>query len=163
MTSEPSASTPRSILIIGSGVFGLSTALTLTQRPAYSQSTITVLDRSPFPAPDGSSIDTSRIIRPDYSDPAYTLLANRGQALWRGSLGGDGRYTESGLVLVADSRGEGEGEKYVKASYDNVKALMEEAGDIGAVIDLPTREDIERKVGTGGGSGAWGYLNQRVG
>lgn len=58
---------PKSILIVGSGVFGLATALALTQRPSFSSSTITVLDRSPFPSPDGSSIDTSRIIRADVS------------------------------------------------------------------------------------------------
>jgi hypothetical protein len=58
-----SSTAPSSILIIGSGVFGLSTALALAKRPPYSSAKITVLDRSQFPSLDGSSIDTSRIVR----------------------------------------------------------------------------------------------------
>lgn len=154
-----------SILIIGSGVFGLSTALSLTQRPTYSKTTITLLDRSPFPSPDGSSIDTSRIIRADYSSAAYACLAARAQTAWRntkpGELGGDGRYFESGLVLVADAGRQGE--QYVRNSFGNVKALMEEAGDTEGVTELPSRRAIEAAVGTGGGSGDWGYINRRSG
>ncbi|KAB5543068.1 putative fructosyl amino acid protein [Coniochaeta sp. 2T2.1] len=125
--APPSASTPlftppSSILIIGSGVFGLSTALALTQRDVFSHTTITVVDRasSPsssssssstpvFPARDASSIDTSRIIRGDYADPSYAALATQALRAWRAdlsnpdSLGGSGRYNESGLVLVADT------------------------------------------------------------
>ncbi|KAB5518833.1 putative fructosyl amino acid protein [Coniochaeta sp. 2T2.1] len=125
--APPSASTspftpPSSILIIGSGVFGLSAALALTQRDVFSHTTITVVDRasspplssssSPppvFPARDASSIDTSRIIRGDYADPSYAALATQALRAWRAdlsnpdSLGGSGRYNESGLVLVADT------------------------------------------------------------
>ncbi|KAG0649829.1 L-pipecolate oxidase [Hyphodiscus hymeniophilus] len=154
-----------SILIIGSGVFGLSTAHALSQRPSFSSTTITVLDRSPFPSPDGSSIDTSRIIRADYSDPAYASLAAAAQEEWRkqgpNDLGGEGRYTESGLVLVAD-RG-APGEHYVRESQANVCSLMATAGDRDAVCELPTRASIEEALGTGGGSGDWGYINRRSG
>lgn len=54
------AEIPSSILIVGSGVFGLTTALSLARSPYYAKSSITVVDRSEFPAEDGSSIDTSR-------------------------------------------------------------------------------------------------------
>jgi len=43
---------PKEILILGSGVFGLSTAYALAQRPSFASSKITVVDRSPFPAPE---------------------------------------------------------------------------------------------------------------
>jgi sarcosine oxidase/L-pipecolate oxidase len=156
---------PSSILIVGHGVFGLSTALALSTRPLYAQTQITVLDRSPFPSPDGSSIDNSRIIRADYSDPAYASLAASAQEIWRRSgpdeLGGEGRYTESGLVLVAD-RG-AKGEHYVRESFSNVCKLMSAAGDASAVRELQTREEIDAAVGTGGGSGDWGYINTRSG
>lgn len=47
---------PALILIIGSGVFGLSTALALCERVEYKESAIVVIDRLPFPAPDGASV-----------------------------------------------------------------------------------------------------------
>lgn len=156
---------PRSIIIVGSGVFGLSTAYSLSQNPSYSSTKITVLDRSPFPSPDGSSIDTSRIIRADYHDAAYANLAAQAQCEWRKQgledLGGEGRYSESGLVLVADSGVQGE--KYVNGSYDNVCQMMRAAGDEEAITALGNREEIEEAVGTGGGSGATGYVNRRSG
>jgi sarcosine oxidase/L-pipecolate oxidase len=156
---------PSSILIIGSGVFGLSTALSLSRRSQYSQTTITVLDRSTFPSSDGSSIDTSRIIRADYSSPAYAFLAARAQTQWRntepGELGTDGRYSESGLVLVADSGRQGE--EYVKNSWRNVQIIMKQDGDLDGVNELPNGEAIKAAVGTGGSSGDWGYTNRRSG
>lgn len=50
------ANLPQSILIIGSGVFGLSTAYSLAQNPLFKDTKITVADRSDFPAPDGASV-----------------------------------------------------------------------------------------------------------
>jgi sarcosine oxidase/L-pipecolate oxidase len=154
---------PSSVLIIGSGVFGLSTAHALTERPSHASTTITVLDRSPFPSPDGSSIDASRIIRADYSDASYAALAAAAQLEWRrqgpGELGGEGRYTESGLVLVAE--GGRQGEEYVRASWENVRRIAD--GDEGAVQRLEGRARIEEEVGTGGGSGEMGYVNRRSG
>ncbi|CAJ2505135.1 Uu.00g125290.m01.CDS01 [Anthostomella pinea] len=110
----PPYEAPSSILIIGSGAFGLSTAWTLTQRPEFSQTRLTILDRSPepgvFPARDAASIDSSRIIRADYADPAYASLASRASEHWRrkttnpaDDLGREGRYSESGLLLAADA------------------------------------------------------------
>jgi hypothetical protein len=48
--------TPGMILIIGSGVFGLSTAFALCQREEFNETKIVVIDRWPFPAPDGASV-----------------------------------------------------------------------------------------------------------
>jgi sarcosine oxidase / L-pipecolate oxidase len=165
MSSSFIASPPRSILIIGSGVFGLSTALSLTRRPFYFSTTITVLDRSPFPSLDGSSIDTSRIVRADYSSPAYASLATASQAQWRKSssadLGGESRYSESGLVLVANKNTQGD--EYVRKSWVNVQALIRAGGDLEGAYELPDRNAIEAATGTGGGSGDWGYMNRRSG
>jgi sarcosine oxidase/L-pipecolate oxidase len=154
---------PPSILILGSGVLGLSLAHALTQRPSFTTSTITLLDRLPFPAPDSSSIDTSRIIRADYSHPAYAALASSAQAIWRlpDGPGGAGRYTESGLVLVADTGKQGE--QYVHRSFENVQTLMAAAGTVDGVAELPNRQAIKQAVGTGEGDGDWGYLNRTSG
>ena len=156
----PQSTPPASILIIGSGVFGLSTAYAITQRQAFANTTITVVDRSPFPAPDGFSIDSSRIIRADYSDPAYAALAAQAQEVWRqqgdDELGGQGRYTECGLALVTDVPHDDE-DDYVRASFRNVQRIAADAGDADAVQELASRKEIEAAIGTGGGSGAWGY------
>ncbi|KAH6700809.1 putative fructosyl amino acid protein [Verticillium dahliae] len=177
-TSSP----PSSILIIGSGVFGLSTALALALRPAYAKTEITILDRSPeqgvFPSHDASSIDSSRIIRPDYADPAYSALAAAAHHHWRHSpLGEDGRYTESGMALIADAPPAHVKTRtqmdYVRDSYANVKRLAQrkECGiDAARLTELPSRRAIAELVGlnpadadTDTTPGDWGYLNGNSG
>lgn len=61
MSASLRTDTPSSILIVGSGAFGLSTAWALCRNPQYKNTKITVVDRQPFPSPDGSSVscDTS--------------------------------------------------------------------------------------------------------
>lgn len=51
-----SSKLPQSVLIIGSGVFGLSTAYSLAKNPLFKDVKITVIDRLEFPAPDGASV-----------------------------------------------------------------------------------------------------------
>lgn len=184
-TRAPASPSPSSILIVGAGVFGLSTALALATRPDFSSTTITVVDRSPepgvFPARDASSIDSSRIIRADYADPAYAALADEAQAVWRqqdhpDDLGAEGRYSETGLMLVGDAatvpeetgHGAGQGEKakkksgldYVRSSYANVQALHPGSSKI---VVLPSTAAIRDAYGTGGSSGSWGYVNRLSG
>lgn len=62
-----------SILIVGAGVFGLSTALELA-RQGYTN--IKVLDRSAeIPSPYSAGCDLNKIVRAEYEDPFYTDLA----------------------------------------------------------------------------------------
>jgi sarcosine oxidase/L-pipecolate oxidase len=56
MSSSSSAEIPASVLIVGSGAFGLSTAWALCRNPLFKDTSITVVDRQTFPAPDGSSV-----------------------------------------------------------------------------------------------------------
>ncbi|KAH8812759.1 FAD dependent oxidoreductase [Xylogone sp. PMI_703] len=88
------------ILIVGAGVFGLSTALELSQR-GYKN--ITVIDRMLPPVPDGSSVDVSRIIRCDYSDPFYMRLGTEAIKAWSS---GPFRpyYYNSGFVLTSEEK-----------------------------------------------------------
>ncbi|KAL4864018.1 hypothetical protein BDV12DRAFT_206041 [Aspergillus spectabilis] len=67
------------IVIVGAGVFGLSTALNLAENGFTS---VTVLDRSMPPVPDGSSVDISRVIRFDYGDKVYAQLGKEAYDLW---------------------------------------------------------------------------------
>ena len=68
------------IVLIGAGVFGLSTALRLKEEGYTS---VTVLDRSMPPVPDGSSNDISRVIRFDYGDAVYARIAKEAFDLWQ--------------------------------------------------------------------------------
>ncbi|PLB53555.1 putative fructosyl amino acid oxidase [Aspergillus steynii IBT 23096] len=68
------------IIIIGAGVFGLSTALRLIQEGYTS---VTVLDRAVPPVPDGSSVDISRVIRFDYGDAVYARMGKEAFDLWK--------------------------------------------------------------------------------
>lgn len=191
-------SPPSSILIIGSGVFGLSTAFELTQRPSFARTSITVLDRSPdngvFPSSDASSIDSSRIIRPDYADPAYAALAAKAHEFWRQQgdheLGGQGRYSESGMILLADTPTTAEADpniglsakqveekkksalEYVRESWENVRALAAKKSNglsPGGIRELPNTASVVEAIGAEpaiaavNSPGDWGYLNPTSG
>ncbi|TKA71311.1 hypothetical protein B0A55_07129 [Friedmanniomyces simplex] len=158
---------PSSILIVGSGVFGLSTAYALAQRDAFQNSTITLLERLDFPAPDAASIDSSRIIRPDYADPAYAALMSEAHPHWRGDFGAEERYTEAGLCLVQDSTGDSGDDAahyYLVKALENVKSRLglrvgrREAG--GQVEPMETPEYVARvTTSMGGDCGRRGYVN----
>ncbi|KAL3453876.1 FAD dependent oxidoreductase [Aspergillus insuetus] len=126
---------PAHILIVGGGVFGLSTALSLSKRHPDSQ--VTLLEASPtIPNPHGSSVDSSRIIRADYSHSTYAKLATEATDLWRRTeWGHDGRYTQNGLLLVYPD-GDSTAKDYTTKSYHNVKELGEDAQF------LPTKADV---------------------
>ncbi|KAL2021278.1 hypothetical protein VTK56DRAFT_7357 [Thermocarpiscus australiensis] len=176
-------SPPSSILIIGSGVFGLTTALALTRRQIFANCSITVVDRADpsqpgaFPSPDAASTDSSRIIRADYADPAYAALGEEAQTEWckqnkPTDLGAQGRYHEAGLVLVADaapadgapSSKKKTGMDYARQSWANVLSLASKDPALASRIrELPNPDAIRDAVGTGGSSGSWGYLNQNSG
>lgn len=70
-----------SILIVGAGIFGTSTAYHLSQ--TYSDpSSITVIDRTPSPPDPAASTDINKIIRADYSSPFYCELAYEAFNAW---------------------------------------------------------------------------------
>ncbi|KAL1302843.1 hypothetical protein AAFC00_003175 [Neodothiora populina] len=179
-------SIPTSILIVGSGVFGLGTAYSLTQNPLFASTKITLLDRLPFPAADAASVDTSRIVRADYADIAYSSLAFEAQEKWRKEWWGqNGIYHEPGLAVIcnsADEAGVGNGElgrEYMRKSMANVTALGLKPGkksEGGEVEALESTDDIRRvcgKLAAGSGTtkekkahsaiGDFGYVNWRSG
>ncbi|ORY62674.1 FAD dependent oxidoreductase, partial [Pseudomassariella vexata] len=172
--SEPFKA-PSSLLIIGSGVFGLSTAYALTKRPEWASTAITILDRTPdFPSKDSSSIDSSRIIRADYADAAYASLAATAWEEWRrpgaDQIGGQGRYTESGFLIVADQaplvRKDGikTGMGFTKAAYENTLQIAKKEGREESFVQVVEgKEAIAKASGTDAGFGDWGYLNKAAG
>ncbi|KAF3026371.1 hypothetical protein E8E14_008103 [Neopestalotiopsis sp. 37M] len=183
MAESSTFTPPSSILIVGSGVFGLSTAYALTKRPGWSRTQITVLDRAynggggsgqqqqqKFPSDDASSMDSSRIVRADYADPAYTKLAAAAQDEWRkpgpASWGGEGRYAETGFVMCADSGPEFAADGVTRTGLGYAKKAYANAVELegpGAIVELDSPEKIARASGTGAPFGDWGYLNKRSG
>jgi glycine/D-amino acid oxidase-like deaminating enzyme len=87
------------VLIVGSGVFGISAALELTQRH-YD---VCVLDPGPVPHPLAASTDISKIVRIEYgTDSGYTALAE--QCLpqfhrWNEELG-EVLYHPTGVLMI---------------------------------------------------------------
>lgn len=166
---------PGSILIIGSGVFGLSTAWALTKRPFFQGTAITVVDNAngTFPPEDAASCDTSRIIRADYADSVYSELMEEAHEAWRkqgdDDFGGQGRYSESGLVLTANYPKKGAflakktAVEYVRSSCENVKKIAEQSGQGEKVIELNSREALREILGNPDDPGEMGYLNKLSG
>jgi sarcosine oxidase / L-pipecolate oxidase len=84
-------------IIVGAGVFGVSTALHL----ARSQPTkkILLVDRK-RPNPGAASSDYNKIIRADYPDAIYTSLALRAVDAWKSDPVLSPYFHQPGLLLV---------------------------------------------------------------
>src|ERR1700675_3455872 len=67
------------LIVVGGGVFGLSTALEAGRRRRQTL----VVDRRDVPNPIAASYGRSRKIRSTYLDPHYTRLALEAMAGWR--------------------------------------------------------------------------------
>ncbi|KAI0682765.1 FAD dependent oxidoreductase [Cerioporus squamosus] len=100
------------ILIVGAGVFGLSTASHLLNR-GYKN--VTVIDRSPvLPAPDAASTDKNKIVRSSYADPFYTALAREAIAAWKVAEEWGDTYHESGVYCAMQGQ-----DSYIDEAYKN--------------------------------------------
>ncbi|PMD47963.1 FAD dependent oxidoreductase [Hyaloscypha variabilis F] len=95
-------STP-SYIIVGSGVFGASTALALIRK--HSTASITLIDRDHFSAPFrvAASWDWNKVIRADYGEITYTKLGIEAQHLWRTDPIWKPFYHESGVMWISPS------------------------------------------------------------
>ena len=100
--SSSSASSPKSIVIIGAGVFGLCSAASLASR--FPSARITILDKSAsFPSASAASNDASRIVRPDYgSDALYTKWGLQAIQRWKefNVREGEEVYKECGVLFL---------------------------------------------------------------
>ncbi|WWC95608.1 hypothetical protein V866_002473 [Kwoniella sp. B9012] len=79
MPKNDSLTKETSILVVGAGVFGLSTALHLS-RAGYKE--ITVIDPHPVPSPLSAATDINKIIRTEYHIPLYGGLAREAYTAW---------------------------------------------------------------------------------
>ncbi|EXJ83582.1 hypothetical protein A1O1_07205 [Capronia coronata CBS 617.96] len=93
---------PDTLIIVGAGVFGLSTALAVAHR--HPSTRVTVIDRLVPPVEDGASVDTTRCIRADYADPVYSQLAEEAQQKIEEDPELSPYYFKQGMTFVTDGK-----------------------------------------------------------
>lgn len=106
-------------LIIGAGIFGITTAVELYKRN-YS---VAVLNPNQIPHPLASSTDISKIVRMEYgSDALYMDMAAKCIPIWHdwNDLFGEKLYHEVGFMLACRESMESEKHTFEKSSFDNL-------------------------------------------
>lgn len=91
------------VLIVGSGIFGTSTAYHLALKYANTLQ-VTVLDRAPAPSPQAASSDINKIVRADYSKPFYMDLAYEAMEWWTKDPVMKQYFHQTGWIMV-DEKG----------------------------------------------------------
>lgn len=88
-------------IIVGSGVFGASTALYLIRK--YPKARICLVDRNAFSAPTrvAASWDWNKVVRADYNDIVYTKMALEARDLWKDDPLWNPFYHESGIYWIS--------------------------------------------------------------
>ncbi|RAO64978.1 uncharacterized protein BHQ10_000990 [Talaromyces amestolkiae] len=148
----------KKIIIIGAGVFGLSTALELSKR-GYNN--ITILDRHVPPVVDGSSVDISRIIRFDYADPLYARMAKEAYQGWQKEY--SDFFYQSGFVMLAKDASN----VYVNKSMENVRSqggqvdVFHNANDVKKLYAGIT-SDFSGLYATHNASGGWADAEKSI-
>lgn len=150
------------ILIIGAGTFGTSTAYHLAHASPSSQgaaSHITIVDRNPSPPTAAAAIDVNRIVRTDYAKPLYCGLANEALHGWFWSLDLQRYFHKTGWLVLDERDGKS------KASAGARKVFKERGFDQTLDVDVQGEVGVRWK-GLGGSDLAGfesGYFNPEAG
>lgn len=91
------------VLIVGCGVFGLSTALALIKQGHY----VHIIDKYEPPSPWSAANDFNKIIRCEYNDPIYLDMSIEALKLWRNDPLFNRSYNECGRILITPLRHKG--------------------------------------------------------
>lgn len=131
------------ILILGAGTFGTSTAYHLAH--SYSDpSSITIVDRNASPPELAAAIDVNRIIRTDYANPLYCGLANEALHSWTWSLELQRFFHKTGWLVLDDAGDGGRGREGVR------KVFRERGFDQTVDVDVGAGEVQEKWQGLEG-------------
>jgi glycine/D-amino acid oxidase-like deaminating enzyme len=115
----------KSYLIVGAGVFGVSTAYHLIQK--YPKASITIVDRDAYDADSrvAASWDWNKVVRADYDDLVYCQLGIEAQDVFRSDPLWKPYFHETGIYWMCRS-------DYAQDVLDNYKKLGRRA-DLAAV------------------------------
>lgn len=108
-------------LIIGGGIFGISTAIELARRGHQ----VALLNPDRLPHHLAASTDISKIVRMEYgSDAEYFRMARRSMEGWKAwnELLEAGLYHEVGFLMLCQDRIESERQRYEYASLEQLQA-----------------------------------------
>ncbi|KAF2765195.1 FAD dependent oxidoreductase [Teratosphaeria nubilosa] len=121
----PAMATDRSFLIVGAGVFGVSTAYHIIKK--YPKADVTLVDRDAYDADSrvAASWDWNKVVRADYDDKVYCQLGIEAQDIFRSDPLWKPFFHETGIYWICRS-------DYAQEVIDNYRALGRKA-DLAAV------------------------------
>ena len=121
------------VLIVGAGTFGTSTAYHLAQR-YKDASRITVIDGSSSPPKPAASVDINRVIRTDYPDLMYCDLASEAIHPWFWNMELGQSFHKTGWIMIDE-----EGSDLAK----RIRQVFQDRGS--TQIDGVSLEDLDRR------------------
>ncbi|KAA8643337.1 hypothetical protein EYZ11_000916 [Aspergillus tanneri] len=126
------------ILIVGAGIFGVSTAYHLALTVS-NPSRITLLDRAVAPSTLAASTDINKVIRADYSNPLYMELGFEAIDAWKSLpfFQNAGVYHRSGWIAM------GEKDRDTPA---RIRQNFHDRDRDASIVDM-TEEEVRRKWG----------------
>lgn len=147
-----------SVLIVGAGTFGLSTAYRLA-KAGYKK--VTVLEKSAVvPSELSAGNDLNKILRAEYEDPFYADLALQAMKEWQTPLFAP-YYHQTGYLLATSSAAP---EKSKKSLAKSLSSISSHPAFKGKIIPLNTRDDIRSVAPVFDGPMQWtGYFNRFAG
>ncbi|OIW28288.1 FAD dependent oxidoreductase [Coniochaeta ligniaria NRRL 30616] len=148
-----------SILIVGGGTFGLSTAYRLA-KAGYKH--ITVLEKSAsIPPRDSAGNDLNKIIRAEYEDPFYTDLALQAMHEWQTHPLFAPHFHQTGYLLANSPAAPEKAKLTLQKSLASISSHPSFAGQI---QPIQSRADIRAVAPVFDGPMRWtGYLNRMAG
>ncbi|TDZ54699.1 L-saccharopine oxidase [Colletotrichum trifolii] len=149
-----------SILIIGAGTFGLSTAYHLTNAGYKS---VTILEKgTAVPSALSAGNDVNKIVRAEYEDPFYTELALQAMAEWANNPVFSPHYHQTGYLLANSAAAPEKTKRTLAKSLLSIKSHPTWADKIDPIT---SREDIKKAApALDGPMEGWeGYFNRFAG
>jgi sarcosine oxidase/L-pipecolate oxidase len=146
------------VLIVGAGTFGASTAYHLSKQ-YKDTSRITIIDRwdinSSLGEKQAAAIDTNRIIRTDYESHLYCNLANEAIHFWFWSIAVQGHFHKTGWVVL-DKKDGGFGDAIRRT-------FCERGGDYTRDLELEELDKYAVTKGIKSERYGKGYFNREAG
>jgi sarcosine oxidase/L-pipecolate oxidase len=148
-----------SVLIVGAGTFGTSTAYHLSHQ-YKDPSRITIIDRwepmAPLSEKQAAAIDTNRIIRTDYESPMYCNLANEAIHPWFWNMAVQGHFHKTGWTVLDKKNGD--------FAEKVRKTFVERGGDYTRAVNVDELKSYDvLKDLCGGAEMGKGYFNPEAG